>query len=128
VATRDISEEDNPSRRVADVSNGDALDPDETSLAESFAVRLSHSFGAPAMPLRTPRPSATRYVQRSPVDHCCGSERSRRARFPRTLNVSPIGSPGDQSRGGRRRWCSMADCGNRAKARAHYNRQRRASG
>jgi predicted RNA-binding Zn ribbon-like protein len=34
----------------------------------------------------------------------------------------------DQSRGGRRRWCSMADCGNRAKARAHYNRQRRASG
>jgi predicted RNA-binding Zn ribbon-like protein len=31
----------------------------------------------------------------------------------------------DRSRGGRRRWCSMADCGNRAKARRHYSRQRR---
>jgi predicted RNA-binding Zn ribbon-like protein len=30
----------------------------------------------------------------------------------------------DRSRGGRRRWCSMADCGNRAKARRHYGRQR----
>jgi len=26
----------------------------------------------------------------------------------------------DTSRGGRRRWCSMATCGNRAKARRHY--------
>jgi predicted RNA-binding Zn ribbon-like protein len=26
----------------------------------------------------------------------------------------------DRSRGVRRRWCSMADCGNRAKARRHY--------
>ena len=34
----------------------------------------------------------------------------------------------DQSPGRRRRWCSMADCGNRAKARAHYDRRRRASG
>ncbi len=31
----------------------------------------------------------------------------------------------DESRGGRRRWCSMADCGNRNKARRHYERQRR---
>lgn len=29
----------------------------------------------------------------------------------------------DDSRGARRRWCSMADCGNRAKARAHYRRK-----
>jgi predicted RNA-binding Zn ribbon-like protein len=28
----------------------------------------------------------------------------------------------DASRGGRRRWCSMARCGNRAKARAHATR------
>jgi predicted RNA-binding Zn ribbon-like protein len=28
----------------------------------------------------------------------------------------------DTSRNGRRRWCSMAGCGNRAKARAHYSR------
>jgi predicted RNA-binding Zn ribbon-like protein len=27
----------------------------------------------------------------------------------------------DHSRGGRRRWCSMEVCGNRAKARVHYN-------
>jgi predicted RNA-binding Zn ribbon-like protein len=29
----------------------------------------------------------------------------------------------DRSRAARRRWCSMADCGNRAKARRHYERQ-----
>ena len=28
----------------------------------------------------------------------------------------------DSSKAGRRRWCSMADCGNRAKARRHYAR------
>lgn len=30
----------------------------------------------------------------------------------------------DRSRGGRRRWCSMATCGNRAKAQRHYRRRR----
>ena len=29
----------------------------------------------------------------------------------------------DTSKAGRRRWCSMADCGNRAKARRHYARR-----
>lgn len=31
----------------------------------------------------------------------------------------------DVSKTGRRRWCSMAGCGNRAKVRAHYGRVRR---
>jgi predicted RNA-binding Zn ribbon-like protein len=31
----------------------------------------------------------------------------------------------DASRGGRRQWCSMAVCGNRANARRHYARTRR---
>lgn len=30
----------------------------------------------------------------------------------------------DTSRNGLRRWCSMEDCGNRAKARRHYRRQK----
>ncbi|MFJ8745579.1 CGNR zinc finger domain-containing protein [Embleya sp. NPDC127516] len=30
----------------------------------------------------------------------------------------------DVSKNGRRRWCSMAECGNRAKTRAHYARSR----
>jgi len=30
----------------------------------------------------------------------------------------------DDSRSGRRRWCSMATCGNRAKARRHYEHKR----
>ncbi|MGW0664189.1 CGNR zinc finger domain-containing protein [Streptodolium elevatio] len=30
----------------------------------------------------------------------------------------------DTSKNGRRRWCSMAGCGNRAKAQAHYARRR----
>lgn len=34
----------------------------------------------------------------------------------------------DVSRGHSRRWCSMASCGNRAKARRHYHRQSRPSG
>lgn len=31
----------------------------------------------------------------------------------------------DDSRNGTRRWCSMAECGNRAKARLHYDRRKR---
>jgi len=31
----------------------------------------------------------------------------------------------DSSRGGRRRWCDMSTCGNRAKARRYYERHRR---
>ena len=31
----------------------------------------------------------------------------------------------DRSRGGRRRWCDMSVCGNRAKARRYYERHRR---
>ena len=31
----------------------------------------------------------------------------------------------DHSRNGTRRWCSMEDCGNRAKARLHYDRAKR---
>ena len=30
----------------------------------------------------------------------------------------------DTSKGGRRRWCSMEDCGNRAKAKRHYQRHK----
>ena len=30
----------------------------------------------------------------------------------------------DDSRAGKRRWCSMTSCGNRAKARRHYHRSR----
>ena len=33
----------------------------------------------------------------------------------------------DRSRGGRRRWCDMSVCGNRAKARRYYERHRRDS-
>ena len=31
----------------------------------------------------------------------------------------------DESRNGSRRWCSMKDCGNRAKARRHYRKVKR---
>jgi predicted RNA-binding Zn ribbon-like protein len=34
----------------------------------------------------------------------------------------------DESRAGTRRWCSMGDCGNRAKARRHYLRRKHAEG
>lgn len=34
----------------------------------------------------------------------------------------------DRSRGRRRRWCSMAACGNRAKAQRHYKRARQQQG
>jgi predicted RNA-binding Zn ribbon-like protein len=30
----------------------------------------------------------------------------------------------DESRAGTRRWCSMGECGNRAKARRHYLRRK----
>jgi len=30
----------------------------------------------------------------------------------------------DDSRAGKRRWCSMSACGNRAKARRHYHKSK----
>jgi predicted RNA-binding Zn ribbon-like protein len=30
----------------------------------------------------------------------------------------------DDSRAGKRRWCSMSSCGNRAKARRHYHKSK----
>ncbi|MEU3075180.1 CGNR zinc finger domain-containing protein [Streptomyces laurentii] len=45
------------------------------------------------------------------------------------VRVCPGGRCGwvflDSSRGGRRRWCSMATCGNSAKGRTHYRRKQR---
>ncbi len=32
----------------------------------------------------------------------------------------------DESRAGRRRWCTMSSCGNRAKARRHYHKSKQA--
>lgn len=32
----------------------------------------------------------------------------------------------DESRAGKRRWCTMSSCGNRAKARRHYHKSRQA--
>jgi predicted RNA-binding Zn ribbon-like protein len=52
---------------------------------------------------------------RPPVRVCCSSA-ERRCTW---LFV-------DESRNRTRRWCSMKDCGNRAKARRHYERARKA--
>ena len=32
----------------------------------------------------------------------------------------------DESRAGKRRWCTMSSCGNRAKARRHYHKAKQA--
>ncbi|WP_369142175.1 CGNR zinc finger domain-containing protein [Streptomyces sp. R44] len=54
-----------------------------------------------------------------------------RALPPERARVCPGGRCGwlflDSSRGGRRRWCSMATCGNAAKGRTHYQRNRAAA-
>jgi predicted RNA-binding Zn ribbon-like protein len=34
----------------------------------------------------------------------------------------------DDSRAGKRRWCSMSSCGNRAKARRHYHKEKASGG
>ncbi|MBW1598062.1 CGNR zinc finger domain-containing protein [Streptomyces sp. JJ38] len=50
----------------------------------------------------------------------------------RPHRIRPCGNPEcilhfyDVSKNGTRRWCSMAGCGNRAKAQRHYTRHRRA--
>ncbi|MBI3197919.1 MAG: ABATE domain-containing protein [Rhodospirillales bacterium] len=49
---------------------------------------------------------------------------------PRLGRVRRCANPGcgwlflDDSRAGKRRWCSMQSCGNRAKARRHYHKSR----
>ena len=50
---------------------------------------------------------------------------------PEVSRIRECGAPDcnwlflDHSRGGRRRWCDMSTCGNRAKARRYYERHRR---
>ncbi|MCW5735585.1 MAG: ABATE domain-containing protein [Enhydrobacter sp.] len=52
---------------------------------------------------------------------------------PRLGNVRRCANPEcgwlflDDSRAGRRRWCSMSSCGNRAKARRHYHKDKSSS-
>jgi predicted RNA-binding Zn ribbon-like protein len=54
------------------------------------------------------------------------SDRRRRVRL--CANAQCLWLFLDQSKGGTRRWCDMAACGNRAKARRHYQRMRRPGG
>jgi predicted RNA-binding Zn ribbon-like protein len=50
---------------------------------------------------------------------------------PDAVRIRECGAPDcnwlfiDRSRGGRRKWCDMSTCGNRAKARRYYERHRR---
>jgi predicted RNA-binding Zn ribbon-like protein len=48
-------------------------------------------------------------------------ERTRECESPRCTTIFV-----DSSRGGQRRWCDMATCGNQAKSRRHYERTRAA--
>ena len=48
----------------------------------------------------------------------------RRARLRHCANPLCLWLFVDESKGGKRRWCSMAACGNRAKARRHYLRHK----
>jgi predicted RNA-binding Zn ribbon-like protein len=50
----------------------------------------------------------------------------RRRRVRRCANEQCLWLFLDQSKGGTRRWCDMAACGNRAKARRHYQRAKQA--
>jgi predicted RNA-binding Zn ribbon-like protein len=52
------------------------------------------------------------------------SDRRRRVRL--CANAQCLWLFLDQSKGGTRRWCDMASCGNRAKARRHYQRAKQA--
>ena len=53
--------------------------------------------------------------------HTLPRERTRECASPRCTWIFI-----DSSRGGQRRWCDMATCGNRDKSRRHYARKRRA--
>lgn len=62
-------------------------------------------------------------IARSAADLLTDAERLSRVRMCASLGCGWLFL--DESRGGRRRWCSMATCGNRAKARQHYQRKRK---
>ena len=51
---------------------------------------------------------------------------ARRARVRQCANPRCLWLFLDDSKSGNRRWCSMASCGNRAKAHRHYARLRQA--
>lgn len=51
---------------------------------------------------------------------------ARRAKVRRCANPECLYLFVDESRAGRRRWCTMSSCGNRAKAKRHYHKSRQA--
>lgn len=111
----------------APLAHGDGPDPEAlAALAQVHRTALGRA-------RLTAAPSCYRYSWPSPghFDDALGQAAQSAVDLLATAPLDRIGecpSCGwlflDTSRNGRRRWCNMATCGARAKARAHYNNRR----
>jgi predicted RNA-binding Zn ribbon-like protein len=118
-------------RIFAAAAAGDAAsEADLASLNEALAaapprVRLARSGASygwvAARPATSSAPALLAPVLWSAADLLTGLHR---VRLRRCANDACLWLFIDQSKGGTRRWCDMSACGNRAKARRHYQRVR----
>jgi predicted RNA-binding Zn ribbon-like protein len=84
-------------------------------------VRVARNYG-----WRIDRPKASAPTLLAPILWSAGDLAVRRdvARIRQCANEKCLWLFIDASKGGTRRWCDMASCGNRAKARRHYMRSK----
>ncbi|MFN6120569.1 MAG: CGNR zinc finger domain-containing protein [Actinomycetes bacterium] len=104
----------------------DHVAPELDALLAGAVVTLTSTTDGPRLTIASPERSRDLAVQAliSAVD--LASEQPRRVR--RCDHEHCVLWFLDTSKSGRRRWCSMDRCGNRAKARRHYERTRAANG
>jgi predicted RNA-binding Zn ribbon-like protein len=104
--------------------------PDLAALSNALALaparsRLARSAGGYGWRLEPPEPAAPALlapVLWSAADLLIAGER---ARVRQCANAKCLWLFLDRSKTGTRRWCDMASCGNRAKARRHYLKRTR---
>jgi predicted RNA-binding Zn ribbon-like protein len=97
-----------------------------TAIAAAPArTELARSNGRHAWRIDDPRPSAPHLL--APVLWSAGDLllNAERRRIRRCANEDCLWLFLDESKSGTRRWCDMASCGNRAKARRHYSKLKR---
>lgn len=105
-----------PAQAVAHLNAvGDAA-PQRTHLAVEEANRLAARPLSPA--------TAAEVLARIAHDAIASFANDARARFRRCANIDCPLYFYDVSKGGKRRWCRMDTCGNRAKAASHAQRHR----
>ncbi|WP_410602288.1 CGNR zinc finger domain-containing protein [Amycolatopsis sp. lyj-90] len=100
--------------------------PDVTALRKTLVAAYRHAELAPSLPLRWTVP----LTGDAALPHFLALSAEELLRSGELARIRECEGPGcgwiftDQTRNRSRRWCSSSDCGNRARAKRHYDKGR----